>query len=169
MPQLPPLRQLTVQTWGEPVADQLVGPVERRHFLAISSLGLTSGCVGVGQHLTRLVLQDLQLVHHVHGMKSQLKMLPALQELSLVRVYAPLLGHGSSRENSWASLLSGVAELVSLRSFIGQKLKLCGAAASLAAATQLTHCELVGCRVSKVAEAELREGLRHLGGKLALL
>jgi hypothetical protein len=55
-----------------------------------------------------------------------------------------------------------VSELKSLRSSIAREVELGGAAAGLAAATQLTYCDLVGCGVSEAAEAELRMGLTQL-------
>jgi hypothetical protein len=58
----------------------------------------------------------------------------------------------------WGSLLRVAAGLVSLVSCLAHGFELGGgAAAGLAAATQLTHCELVECAVSEAAEADSRK------------
>jgi hypothetical protein len=94
-----------------------------------------------------------------------LKDLPALEELRLVRLHAwppPSTASGNGCAAVWQQLVCGVCAVTSLRSFIACKVELGGAAAGLAAATQLTCCELVGCGVSGAAEAELRAGLTQV-------
>jgi hypothetical protein len=94
----------------------------------------------------------------------QLKALPALEELRLVRVYALLpldpacamRCYGDGTAPIWEELICAVSCLKSLRSFVACEVELGDAAAGLAAATQLTNCELVGCGLSEAAEAELR-------------
>jgi hypothetical protein len=65
----------------------------------------------------------------------------------------------------WQRGRSGCAvfKLTALRNFIACVVELGGAAAGLAAATQLTCCDpLWGVGVSEAAEAELRAGLTQL-------
>jgi hypothetical protein len=165
---LPPLRKLTLITFAGYVLHQL----DRRdcyylhgsHISNFSRRNCQSG-LGLGKHLTCLVLQDLELQYSA-GVGSQLTELPALEELRLVRLYAQRPPGTASSSNEcatvWKDLVCGVSELKSLRSFIACEMELVDAAAGLAAATQLTHCELVGCGVSEAAEAELRAGLTQL-------
>jgi hypothetical protein len=156
---LPPLRKLTLQTIAGYRGQQF--DMRQWHHLLGSDLARRNhqSGLGVGEHLTCLILQDLQLLHSVDRVCAQLKELPALEELRLVRLYA---WPPDKCATMWEELVCGICELKALRSFIACEVELGGAAAGLAAATQLTHCELVGCGVSEAAEAELRAGLPQL-------
>jgi hypothetical protein len=88
MSDLPPLRKLTLQTF----AGYRMQQVHRHDCLSFFGTDLVqhnhqSG-LGLGQHLTCLVLQDLHVSHSAGGVGPQLKKFAALEELRLVRLYA---------------------------------------------------------------------------------
>jgi hypothetical protein len=102
----------------------------------------------------------------VPALVALLKQLPALSELSLVILNV------DGPPSAWGQFWSAVPGMVSLRSLVASEPRVSGwwlpfglsegGAAHLAAATQLTHLELVGCGVSEAAEAQLRAGLTQL-------
>jgi hypothetical protein len=111
---LPPLRKLTLQTFAGYTGQQ----VDRRDCHPLNGLDLArrnghSG-LGLGEHLTSLVLQDLQLVHFKYSVGSKLAELPVLEELRLVRVYAwPPPGTTSGSNDGatvWKELVRGVSD-----------------------------------------------------------
>jgi hypothetical protein len=164
MSDLLPLKKLTLQTFP----GYHGGQVDRLDCCALfgRDLAQLNHQSGLVQHLTCLVLQDLRLLRFDDSLGLQLKKFPALEELRLVRVYALLpLGTascGNECATVWKEFVCGVSGLKSLRSFIACEVELGGVAAGLAAATQLTYCELVGCGVGEAAEAELRARLPQL-------
>jgi hypothetical protein len=117
MSDLPPLRDLTLQTF----AGYRVQRINRRdcHPFFGSHLARRNrqSGFGLGEHLTCLVLQDLQLLPFGHSLGPQLNELPALQELRLVRVYAQPRPASCSDvcATVWKELVCGVSELKSLR------------------------------------------------------
>lgn len=156
-----PLTALTVQTarpeyvgsrpdYSVPLAKPACNP------LMAEAIRIVGSCT----QLTRLTLQEVRLSFPVAELVLQLKQLPALSELSLVRVHAPWVAAPSP----WDPLWRTVPEFVSLRNFVARDIQDDGAtcSAGLLAATQLTYCELVGCGVGAAAEAELRAGLTQL-------
>lgn len=150
LPMLPRLKHLQLRTYQASCrggGEQIV-----RLSAAVSDT------LGDCTELTCLELQDLALCAPVAYFAAQLTQLPALQELSVVCVHAPLV----SAACLWQPLWQAMSEWASLRSFTAHELLFEGGAGALAAATQLTHLELVGCGVSEAVEAELRAGLTHL-------
>jgi hypothetical protein len=152
-----PLKALALNRRRSAIPSHLA-PLTRRTW-CVNFNDASINVLGSFTQLTRLRLEEVLLWDTVAVLVAQLKQLPALVELSLVRVYTLLV----TAPPLWGPLWPAVPEIVFLRSFTAHELELADdGAASLAAATQLTYLELVGCGASVAAEAELRAELTQL-------